>query len=75
MKQSLLISLGIVLLLSVGAAGAAILIGEGPVELNPDEYVNITPANSTETYKVPRATVLGALDAASIPGAFEYEVA
>ncbi|NLN77275.1 MAG: hypothetical protein GX139_13370, partial [Armatimonadetes bacterium] len=75
MKRSLLFSLGIVLLLSVVAAGAAILIGAGPVELNSDEYVNITPTNSTETYEVPRATVLGALDAASIQGAFEYEVA
>ncbi|MFA5614699.1 MAG: fasciclin domain-containing protein, partial [Methanoculleus sp.] len=67
--------MGIVLLLSVVAAGAAILIGAGPVELNSDEYVNITPTNSTETYEVPQATVLGALDAASIRGAFEYEVA
>ena len=74
MKQSLLFSLCIVLLLSVAAASTAVLIGEGPVELSPDEYVNITPVNSTETYEVPQATVLGALDAASILGAFEYKV-
>ncbi|GLI47112.1 fasciclin domain-containing protein [Methanoculleus bourgensis] len=74
MKQSLLFSLCIVLLLSVAAASTAVLIGEGPVELGPDENVNITPVNSTETYEVPQATVLGALDAASILGAFEYEV-
>ncbi|NLM81356.1 MAG: DUF4430 domain-containing protein, partial [Candidatus Methanoculleus thermohydrogenotrophicum] len=52
----------------------AVVIGEGPVELNLDEYVNITPINSTETYQVPQTTVLGALDAASILGKFEYEV-
>jgi hypothetical protein len=74
MKQSLLFSLCIVLLLSVAAASTAVLIGEGPVKLSPDEYVNITPVNSTEAYEVPQATVLGALDAASILGAFEYEV-
>ncbi|MCK9278398.1 MAG: hypothetical protein M0P22_09950, partial [Methanoculleus sp.] len=64
-----------VLLLSVAAASMAVSIGEGPVELNPDEYVNITPVNSTESYRVPQATVLGALDAASVLGAFEYQVA
>ncbi|CVK32133.1 fasciclin domain-containing protein [Methanoculleus bourgensis] len=74
MKQSLLFSLCIVLLLSIAATSAAVLIGEGPVKLSPDEYVNITPVNSTETYEVPQVTVLGALDAASILGAFEYEV-
>jgi len=74
MKRPLLLSLCMVLLLSVAAASMAVSIGEGPVELNPDEYVNITPVNSTETYEVPQATVLGALDAASILGAFEYEV-
>ncbi|WP_162199202.1 DUF4430 domain-containing protein, partial [Methanoculleus sediminis] len=37
--------------------------------------MNITPVNSTETYEVPETTVLGALDAASILGAFEYQVA
>ncbi|NQS74654.1 MAG: hypothetical protein HQP72_09860, partial [Methanoculleus sp.] len=51
----------------------AVLIGQGPVELDPDEYVNITPVNSTEVYRVPQATVLGALDAASTLGGFEYE--
>jgi len=65
----------IVLLLSITAASIAVSIGEGPVELNPDETVNITPVNSTETYEVPQATVLGALDAASILGDFEYQVA
>ncbi|NLA37869.1 MAG: hypothetical protein GX882_00490, partial [Methanomicrobiales archaeon] len=75
MKQSLLVSLCIVLLLSIVAVSAAILIGEGPVRLSPDEYVNITPINDTGVYEVPQATVLGALDAASILGAFEYEVA
>ena len=73
MKKSLLFSLCIVLLLSVTAASVAVLIGQGPVELNPDEYVNITPVNSTEVYRVPQATVLGALDAASTLGGFEYE--
>ncbi|UYU18550.1 MULTISPECIES: fasciclin domain-containing protein [Methanoculleus] len=37
--------------------------------------MNITPVNSTETYEVPQTTVLGALDAASILGSFEYQVA
>ncbi|WP_161485876.1 fasciclin domain-containing protein [Methanoculleus horonobensis] len=36
--------------------------------------MNITPLNSTETYEVPQATVLGALDVASILGAFDYQV-
>ncbi|WP_292521418.1 fasciclin domain-containing protein [Methanoculleus sp.] len=53
----------------------AVLIGEGPVELNPDETVNITPINSTETYQVPQVSVLGALDVASELGGFEYQVA
>jgi hypothetical protein len=53
----------------------AVSIGEGPVELNPDEFVNITPVNSTEIYEVPQATVLGALDDASNRGVFEYQVA
>ncbi|MDR9817461.1 MAG: hypothetical protein RJR34_11995 [Candidatus Methanoculleus thermohydrogenotrophicum] len=64
----------IVLLLSITTVSMAVVIGEGPVELNLDEYVNITPINSTETYQVPQTTVLGALDAASILGKFEYEV-
>ncbi|MDD3112330.1 MAG: hypothetical protein PHU26_08555, partial [Methanofollis liminatans] len=75
MRRPVLFSLCIVLLLSISAASTAISIGGGPVELNPDEFVNITPVNSTETYEVPQATVLGALDAASILGAFEYQVA
>ncbi|MCK9318133.1 MAG: fasciclin domain-containing protein, partial [Methanoculleus sp.] len=37
--------------------------------------MNITPVNSTESYEVPQTTVLGALDEASILGAFEYQVA
>ncbi|WP_317065574.1 DUF7282 domain-containing protein [Methanoculleus caldifontis] len=37
--------------------------------------MNITPVNSTETYEIPQTTVLGALDAASMLGAFEYQVA
>ncbi|KDE54538.1 hypothetical protein EI28_00320, partial [Methanoculleus sp. MH98A] len=36
--------------------------------------MNITPVNSTETYEVAQTTVLGALDVASILGAFDYEV-
>ncbi|WP_292727354.1 hypothetical protein, partial [Methanoculleus sp.] len=75
MRRPVLFSLCIVLLLSISAASTAISIGGGPVELNPDEFVNITPVNSTETYEVPQATVLGALDAASILGVFEYQVA
>ncbi len=75
MKRSLLFSLCIALFLLIVAVSAAIPIGEGPVELSPDEYVNITPVNSTESYRVPQATVLGALDEASILGDFEYEVA
>jgi len=65
----------IVLLLSISAASTAVSLGGGPVELDPDETLNITPVNSTETYEVPETTVLGALDAASVLGAFEYQVA
>jgi uncharacterized surface protein with fasciclin (FAS1) repeats len=65
----------IVLLLSISAASIAVSIGEGPVELDPDETVNITPVNSTETYEVPEATVLGALNASSVLGMFEFQVA
>ncbi|MCK8519591.1 fasciclin domain-containing protein [Methanoculleus sp. 7T] len=36
--------------------------------------MNITPVNSTEAYEVPQATVLGALDVASVLGAFDYQV-
>ncbi|MDK2990472.1 MAG: hypothetical protein PWR16_2001, partial [Methanoculleus sp.] len=75
MRRPVLFGLCIVLLLSISAASTAISIGGGPVELNPDETVNITPVNSTETYEVPQTTVLGALDAASILGVFEYQVA
>jgi hypothetical protein len=53
----------------------AVSIGGGPVLLSPDEYANITPVNSSETYEIPQTTVLGALDAASVLGAFEYQVA
>ena len=75
MKRPLLFSLCSVLLLLVATASMAISIGEGPVELSPDEYVNITPVNSTESYRVPQTTVLGALDAASKLGNFTYQVA
>ncbi|WP_292365024.1 fasciclin domain-containing protein, partial [Methanoculleus sp. UBA208] len=75
MRRPVLFGLCIVLLLSISAASTAISIGGGPVELDPDETVNITPVNSTETYEVPQTTVLGALDAASILGVFEYQVA
>ena len=75
MKQHLLLGFCLVLLLSLTAATTAVLIGGGPVELSPDESVNITPVNSTESYEVPQTTVLGALDEASILGAFEYQVA
>ncbi len=75
MKRSLLFSLCIALFLLIATVSAAIMIGEGPVELSPDEYVNITPVNSTESYRVPQATVLGALDEASVLGKFEYRVA
>ncbi|MDN5339199.1 MAG: hypothetical protein PWQ30_308, partial [Euryarchaeota archaeon] len=74
MRRPVLFSLCIVLLLSLSAASVAVTIGMGPVELDPEVTVNITPVNSTETYEVPHATVLGALDAASILGAFEYQV-
>ena len=50
MRNSLLFGLCIVLLLSITTVSMAVVIGEGPVELNLDEYVNITPINSTETY-------------------------
>jgi len=74
MRRPVEFSLCIVLLLSIAAASTAVLIGEGPVELNPDEIVSITPVNSTETYEVPQISVLGALDVASNLGAFEYQV-
>ncbi|NLA99424.1 MAG: DUF4430 domain-containing protein, partial [Methanomicrobiales archaeon] len=75
MKRPLLFSLCIILLLSISAASMAASIGEGPVELDPDEFVSITPVNSSETYQVPETTVLGALDKASRLGGFEYQVA
>ncbi|WP_343240979.1 fasciclin domain-containing protein, partial [Methanoculleus sp. UBA334] len=75
MKRPLLFSLCLVLLLSFSAASTAVLIGEGPVELNQGESVNITPINGTEPYEVPQTTVLGALDRAAVLGAFEYQVA
>ncbi|MCK9299097.1 MAG: hypothetical protein M0P21_09065, partial [Methanoculleus sp.] len=75
MRRSVLFGLCIVLLLSISAASIAVSIGEGPVELDPDETVNITPVNSTETYEVPEATVLGALNASSVLGMFEFQVA
>ena len=75
MRRPVLFSLCIVLLLSLSAASVAVTIGMGPVELDPDVTVNITPVNSTETYEVPQTTVLGALDDASNRGDFEYQVA
>ncbi|NMA10854.1 MAG: hypothetical protein GX932_07590, partial [Methanomicrobiales archaeon] len=75
MRRPVLFGLCIVLLLSISAASVAVSIGGGPVELDPDVTVNITPVNGTEPYEVPQATVLGALDAASILGQFEYQIA
>ncbi len=74
MKHKFLLTLGLLLLIGLPAATVAVSIGEEAVTLNSSENFTILPVNSTQPYIIRENSALGALNAASEAGNFNYTV-
>ncbi|MDN7023305.1 DUF4430 domain-containing protein [Methanoculleus sp. FWC-SCC1] len=74
MRRHFVLYLCLLLLVALPAATLAASLGEENVTLNSSGNFTITPVNSSQPYIVSNISVLGALQAASEAGGFNYTV-